>query len=282
MKTLLIPVDFTPASENAIKFACEWSRKYNYKRIILLRTFYTSMYENLIMSAEYANVNEDYINRNREQQKQQLHDLCKMLDEQTGEDIKVQTATSELPLLRSIMEVMNSEQPDMILLGTDNINNSNEAFISGNIIGITKMSPVRVMIVPSDYTYQAVESALVPCDFNSIDILGKVDTLRSVPQWRDVHLCVLNVDARQQHLNPDEKFRQAESMLHDYLKNFHHEIVYAADKKVINGIIGCNKINEMQLLIALPGRYSFLRSLTHRSISEALYRNSHLPVLILK
>lgn len=49
MKTLLVPVDFTAASENAINFAATWSTKYNYERIIALRSFYTSMYENVII-----------------------------------------------------------------------------------------------------------------------------------------------------------------------------------------------------------------------------------------
>ena len=74
----------------------------------------------------------------------------------------------------------------------------------------------------------------------------------------------------------------AEAGLHDYLKNFNHEIYYAEDKNVIRGILDFQRINKMQLMIALPGSYSFLYSLTHKSISEALCKNTVLPVMILK
>lgn len=282
MKTLLVPVDFTPASANAVNFAAEWSTKYGYERIILLKSFYTSMYESIIMSGEFANVDQEYLNKIREDEKDLLNVLCKHLAEKTGNGIEVQTAITELPLVRSIIEVIKYEQPAMILLGSDNINSSNEALISGNVISIAKASPIRVLIVPVNYTYLPVHQALVPFNFNAIHTLNKINRLRASSQWHDVHLTVLNVDPKQRYINPDEKFREAENSLHSYLKNFHHEIHYVPDKNIINGILNFKKINEVQLMIALPGQYSFLYSLTHKNISEALYRNNMLPVMILK
>ena len=282
MKTLLIPVDFTTASQNAINFAAEWSSKYLYERIILLRSFYTSMYEGAIMSGEFANVDQDYLNRTRIQERQQLDELCKRLAEKTGPEIKVQTAVTELPLLRGIIEVIKKEQPVMVLVGSDQANSDNESLISGNVINIGKISPVRVLIVPENYQYKEIKKSLVPCDYSAIESLNKVNTLHATPQWRKVELLVLNVDSKQRHLNPDEKFKNAEKSLHEYLKNFHHKIYYVQDKNVINGILNFTKSNEVEMLIALPGKYSFLYALTHKSVSEALYRNTKIPVMILK
>jgi len=282
MKTLLVPVDFTAASENAINFAAEWTKKYNYERIILLRSFYTSIYESVIMAGEFANVDQDYLNKTRADEKEQLDILCGQLDHETGSGIQVQTAVTELPLLRSVIHMVKTEQPAMILLGTDNINNYNEALVSGNIISIAKASPVRVLIIPEHYKYQEVKEALVPCNFSAIDTLNKLNHLRASPQWQQVELLVLNVDPKRRYLNPDEKFAQTEQALHEYLKNFKHKIFYVDDKNVINGILNFEKINEVQLMIALPREYSFLYSLTHKNISEALIRNAKLPVMILK
>ncbi|MDQ2863103.1 MAG: hypothetical protein M3R50_05525, partial [Bacteroidota bacterium] len=200
----------------------------------------------------------------------------------TGNAIRIQTATSELPLLRSIIDIIKYEEPQMILLGSDNINNLNDAFVSGNVIKIAKASPIRVLIVPSHYTYKPVNEILVPCDFNAVNSLDKINSLRAVPQWHEVKILVLNVDPSQPNINPDDKFREAESNIHDYLKNFEHEIYYVAEKNVTDGILNFEKVNEVQLMIAMPGKYSFLYSLTHKSVSEALYRNSRLPLMILK
>jgi nucleotide-binding universal stress UspA family protein len=282
MKTLLVPVDFTAASENAVNFAAEWSRKYLYERIILLHSFYTSMYEGAIMSGEFANVDQDYLNRIRMQDRERLDVLCKSLNEKTSPAITVQTAVTELPLVRSIIEVIRKEQPVMVLLGSDRENSNNESSVSGNVISISKISPVRVLIVPENYVYVPIKNALVPCDFNAVESLNKVNRLHASVQWRDVQLIVLNVDPKQRHLNPDERFKAAEDSLHEYLKNFQHKIYYVEDKNVINGILNFTHSNEVELLIALPGKYSFLYTLTHKSVSEALYRNTMIPVMILK
>lgn len=282
MKTLLVPVDFTNASDNATNFACEWAKKYLYERIILLRSFYSSMYENMIMSADFSNVNEEYLNKKRSDEKEMLNQLCKEVDAQTGHNLYIQTAVSELPLIRSIIELVKDERPEMILLGSDTTHAGNEGFVAGNVIQIARASPVRVLIVPENYRYKAVEKALVPVDFKTVGSLNKINSLRSSPRWDDVTIMALNVEAAQRNLSPDQNFKDAENALHDYLKNFRHEIYYESDKNVINGILNFRKLNEVQLMIALPGVHSFLYSLTHKSVSEALYKKCPLPVMILK
>lgn len=283
MKTLLLPIDFSAASENAINFAASWSKNYNYDRIILLKSFYTSMYENVIMAGEFANVDQYYLNTIRLQQKEQLDTICKHLSRMAGPEIQVNSAVTELPLVRSIIEVIKSENPDMILLGSDNNSqNSNEAFVSANVIQIARISPIRVLIVPAHYAYQPVQKALVPFHFNTVRALDKLNHIHASPQWKDVKLFVVNVDAKPRNLIPDDSLTQAETSLHNYLKNFQHEIYYEANKSVINGILEFKKMNEVQLLIALPGVHSFLYSLTHKSISEALYKKCRIPVMILK
>ena len=282
MKTLIVPVDFTNSSDNAVNFACEWAKKYLYECIILLRSFYSSMYENMIMSADFSNVNEEYLNKKRTEEKEMLDQLCKEVDAKTGSSLQIQTAVSELPLIRSIVELIKDQNPEMVLLGSDKIHAGNEGFVAGNVIPIARVSPVRVLIVPENYSYKPIEKALVPVDFKTVVSLNKINSLRSSPRWHDVTIIALNVDATERNLNPDENFKETEKNLHEYLKNFKHEIYYESDKNVIEGILNFQKKNEVELMIALPGVHSFLYSLTHKSVSESLYKKCPLPVMILK
>jgi hypothetical protein len=50
----------------------------------------------------------------------------------------------------------------------------------------------------------------------------------------------------------------------------------------MNGILNFTQTKDVQLIVALRGKRSFLYYLTHKSISEAIYRNAKEPVLILK
>lgn len=282
MKTMLIPVDFTDTSKNAVAYAAEWAKTYGYERIILLRAMYNSVFDNLIPSAGYVSVNQEYLNDHREQTEEQLNGICKNLAEMIGPGIKISMAISELPLVRSILELIEDEHPQLVVAGSDNAAYSSNSFVGGNIISIAKISPVKVLIVPSHYRYQPVAKALVPVNFDMVDTLENLNKHAATSPQFNPELLVLNVDPKEKYLNPDEKFKRTEGILHNYLQNFKHELMYSNHKNIIDGLVEFADAHTIQLVIALPGKHSFLYSLTHKSISEAIYANARQPVLILK
>ncbi|MBW8687580.1 universal stress protein [Chitinophaga rhizophila] len=281
MKTLLIPVDFSATSDNAVNFAIEWTKAYGYDRIILLKTFYDTVFDHIVVSAEYAPVSPHYMAREREQATDRLEDISREISLKTR-GVNVIAMVSEAPLLRAIMEVIREESPELIVLGSDNFSYSSGSFIAGNLISIAKASPIRVLIVPATYQYQPVQNILVPCDYAALDSLNKVRALQIPPQWKNSKLLVFNVDPKERYLQPDEQLLAAEAHVHDRLRDYPHEIRYSNDKNIINGILNFIQENNIQLIISLPGKHSFLYYLTHKSISDAICRNAQEPVLILK
>ena len=281
MKTLLVPIDFSDTSDNALEFAIHWSRTYNYGRIILLKSLYDSMFESIIVSAEYGNVSQDYKQLEREETIAALDKIClKVAALLPG--VKIMTAVSEYPLIKSVIEIIEEEDVDLIILGSDHFSYSSDSYISGHVITIAKISPVRVLIVPAGYVYKPVKHALVPCNFNAIQWLEKINSLPRSSPWEEVILDVLNVDPGMRYVQPDEKFKSTEEKLHQILKNFPHQIFYTNETDIIQGILNFEEKQPVEIIIALPGKYSFLYALTHKSISEAIYRNATKPVLILK
>lgn len=282
MKTMLIPVDFSATTENTIRFASEWANRFGYNRIILLKTFYDNVFDNIAVSAEYAPVSQDFRWQERKESTEKLDNMADELSAKFGEGMAVLTAISETPLLRAINETIREEGVDMVLLGSDNCRSSDNSFIAGNIISIAKISPVKVLVIPSDYAYRPVRDVLLPCDYRVMHNLAKLNDPKDAAMAKDVQLHVLNVDAKERYLNPDEDFKNLEAHLHSYLQNFKHDINYSNEKNIIDGIIKYTNVNDFQLIISLPGKHSFLYYLTNKSISEALCRNSKVPVMILK
>ncbi len=282
MKTILIPVDFTATTGNTVSFGAEWCKKYEYDRIILLKTFYNNVFDQIVVSAEYFCVSQDYMKEEREEARDKMEEISVILTSRLPEHVTISTAFSEEPLVRAVLEITNDEKADLIILGSNNYNYSGDSLIANNVISIAKVSPVRVFIVPVTYTYEPVRTALLPCDFSTLVALDKLQSLRTSPLWGTTNLLALNVDPKERYLQPDEQFRKTEINLHDYLKNFSHTIHFSNDRNIIKGIINFIRLNEIQLIISMPGKHSFLYSLTHKSISEAIYLNAREPVLILK
>jgi hypothetical protein len=92
----------------------------------------------------------------------------------------------------------------------------------------------------------------------------------------------LNIHTKESNDTIELKKTEIEEYIHQNLTEIPSKIYYSYDKNIINGILTFASSNETDLIIALPGKHSFLYYLTSTSISEGIYQNVNQPVLILK
>jgi len=280
MKTIVIPVDFSETSTNALIYATELVKDIDVERIILLKSFYKSVYEQLLPSADFVQLNAEDIQAERDQINEQLKSLTDKLLKKCNPSIRIQTAISELPLLRSIHQLIADEHPDLLILGSDNsLVQQTESYIGQQLIGIAKTSPIPVLIVPADANYKKIERVLVPCDFDTVSRLNLLKDADGPLDWIRPKLLVLNIDPKQKHLSHEDEHIDA---LKDLLEDYDYTINYTEDRNIVQGILKFARSNDVQLITALPGKYSFFYKFTHSSTTEALAMDSNHPVLILK
>jgi nucleotide-binding universal stress UspA family protein len=279
MKTLLIPVDFSATSSNALKYATGFVADVDVSKIILLTTCYKSYYEQILPSADFVQISNEQIQAERVQVEQKLKQLTTDLKRQCSGDVEVQIVNSDHSLLRSIVDVIEDLKPDLLLLGSDGSNPSMESYIGELLISITKASPVPVLIIPLDARYQKITSTLIPCDFTKISRLAVIQSLDSPLAWLHPNLLILNIDLKQRppSANPDD-VNAIKASLAGYQYNIH----YVENRNIVTGILDFADDNEVTMITALPGKYSFFASLTHNSTTEAITLNARHPVLILK
>ncbi|HZY35073.1 MAG TPA: hypothetical protein VFE53_00405, partial [Mucilaginibacter sp.] len=274
---LLIPVDFSESTENVIKYAAGFSCDTHVDRIILLKSYYVSVYSQLLPSADFVQLNADDIDEERQKVEVNLQHLSRELYRKCMPTIKIETALSDLPLVRAVHNVIADEHPSLVLIGSDEVPYENDSYIGEQIIAIAKTSPVPVLIVPGHVHYQKIETALVPCDFGAISRLSALQYFRDPKKWLHPKLMVLNVDPKHKNDN-----KQLAAGLVSFLEGYEYDVYYSEDKDIVHGIFAFAREHNPQVIVALPGKYSFFYNLTHRSITKALALNAKRPVLILK
>jgi nucleotide-binding universal stress UspA family protein len=279
MKTLLIPVDFSATSSNVLNYTLGLTKDIDVGRIILLKTFYKSYYEQIIPSADFVQISPEEIENERHIIDKQLNELTQQLKQQCRPSIKVEISTSEHPLLRSINDLIAEEKPDLLLLGSDGPNAAVESYIGQLIIPITKASAVPVLIIPAYVPYKSVTNTLIPCDFGKVSRLAVIQSLNSPLQWLHPELVILNIDPKQKHLTHEQENLDS---LKSLLAGYDYKIHYAKDQDTVSGILNFAEEHEIRMITALPGKYSFFSMFTHASTTEALTLNAKHPVLILK
>lgn len=279
MKTILIPVDFSETSTNALRYVTALVEDIAVERIILLKSFYKSVYEQLLPSPDFIQLSDEDIQKERKQINEQLKSLTETLLKKCKPAVKIETAVSEIPLLRSIHQLIADERPDLLIIGCDNPSEQSGSYISQHVISIARTSPIPVMIIPAEATYQKISRVLVPCDFATVSRLGILKGLHSPLAWFHPELMVLNIDPKQKHISHEEEHA---GMLKELLEGYDYKIYYAEDRNTVNGILKFARTSQVQLITALPGKYSFFYKFTHSSTTEALAINANEPILILK
>jgi len=279
MKTILIPVDFSDTCKNVLEYAAALSKRIEAGRIILLKSYYVSLYAQLLPSADFVQLSAENIDEERLGHEEQLTILSRNLLQQCNPDVKIDVALSEEPLLRAIREVIDSEKPDLLLLGTDAQDAAEESYISQQVVVIAKTSHIPVLVVPAGVQHQPLKNVLVPVDFSATSRLNLVQYLEKLQFTSNPELWLLNVDPQQKYLNHEE---ENTASLKAALESYNYKVYYSDDKDTVRGILNFAAKNDVQLIVALPGKHSFFYNLTHSSITEALAINAYKPVLILK
>ncbi|WP_294274375.1 hypothetical protein [uncultured Chryseobacterium sp.] len=281
MKTILVPVDSTATTENAVLFAAEWAKKYGYDHIMLMKT-YDSIFDYINISEGYTIVNEENVNSAREYT-EALFSRLDYLIKTTGFSHTVSGFISQLTLLRSINNrLIEDRTVELIILGSEDQAGNNESTVSENIISIGRISRVKTLIVPAGYHFKDVVNVLIPCDISRADHLERLSDYKSFMKNKNHHLMLLYIDTKGNKDVRDQNKEVWEKYVQGYLKNIPYSIHYSFGKDIVKGILSFAASHETDLIIALPGEHSFLYHMANRSISEALYQNVSRPVLILK
>ena len=240
MTTIILPVDFSAASTNAVCYVADMSCDQKVSRVILLHATSASVYSNMTIAG-----NGEAFTEERGKDEELLLERSRELMAGCSPAVKVQTAMSEMPILRAVHQLIHDVEAAMVVIGVDG--SSEAGFISEHVIGLARTSAVPVMVVPNGCRYVRPRVALLVSrpGQNALDAVGV--------EW----------------LNKEFD----EPVLEGFA---------AGGPDVIKAVLDRMEEVKAQLIVALPGQKSLFYRLTHRGIRKAIARNARYPVLLLK
>lgn len=281
MKTILIPTDFSEPAINAVNYAVELSNHQDIDQIILFSQYYVSLFEHMYPSADLIQPSDNDILEKKQGIIKQLEDLKAQVMQRLKPGINVKIVLLESSLFRAVLNMIEKEKPDVLFIGSNN-HDGEESFIGTHMIEIAKISPVPVMIIPPATRYKPILSAVVACDFRTLNHVSLLQRLHKIKHWPHPKLALLNVDPNKKHLRPEHPALEIKGIISEVLKDYDYKIHYSDEEDILQGVLQFADQNHQQMIIALPGVHSFLYSLTHQSITEGLSKDANKPVLILK
>lgn len=274
MKTLIVPVDFSIHSENALKVAANLASKNN-ATIIAIHMMGLS---DAVLTKSSATDLEGmfYVQLTKKR-------FEEFLDKPYLDGINVLQMVKNYTVFSELDEVAREHHADLIIMGSHGNSGLSEFFVGSNTEKVVRSSETPVLVIKEDTSFN-VQKAVFACDFKreSIDAFRKTMSLFST----------LNITAHLVYINlGGENFlstKEIDNRIADFILNLKgmdlkpEEIAVYADYTVENGVFNyASKVDAE--LIALPthGR----RGMAHffsGSIGEDIVNHSTLPVLTVK
>jgi nucleotide-binding universal stress UspA family protein len=275
MKTILVPVDFSKYSENALKVAC-YMAKIKDMRIRISHVLedpylpYYNFGDFAVLNDAYA----QYYSKLEETIREQLNGLTEYV---TAKGIQAEYSLENAS--NSIAGAITDQDADLIIMGSKKPDNEERLFIGSvaeKIIRLSSIPVITVSEIPSDY---AIKNILFASNFEEDSIAPILERVRRLSE-------IFNATLHYVFINTPVKYGTYginEEKINEILNKFN---IPASEFKIFyadSEIEGINKyaseIKADLISVCTHGRTG-IAHLFRQSISEHLSAYSKIPVLV--
>lgn len=188
MKTILVPLDFSDNSKNAMNYAILLANKLNMK-LLLLHAFHPSMAE--AISDSYKNLTHKNITGTPKEMENELK-IWREAVTNSEKNLLCDTIFAEGDLADKIAELMEETPIDLIVMGTKGATGLKEVFIGSNTAKVIETISCPVIAVPAGYQFRDIKKIVLATDYHDSDI-ASIRFLVKLAKRFDSELTVVHI-----------------------------------------------------------------------------------------
>ena len=270
MKKIMIPMDFTPVSMNALKFA------YN----MMKGGEFHIVHSTISLPAH----KDTYVGTNDTKSTILHRELTNMvinvLDvEELPNNFIIKILIGETIASLRIYEKENDI--DLLFIGTRDKYDLLDKWVGTISLGILKTLKSSAYLIPPFAKYKGFDKVLVATD----DKLQDPNFVKAIKTWNKDHLAFIKF--LQIRRNNDENIeKQMDSIIKEFFyegePKFVFEISAITSREITQSLLASAYNFGADLLISLPNDQSFIQSLLFKSISKELVLKSEIPMYFIK
>lgn len=262
MKRILVPVDFSDTSKNALQYAVDL---FSGKALeITLLHIYGAPSTTLMMKSIDSILIKEATN--------EMDSLIRIMEEKAPE-VVFKTKMAKNYAVSAISELGNSGRYDMIVMGTKGVSGLKEVFMGSIAGGVVSKSSIPVIVVPLDYKLKSIENVVFAVGDDDIKDASVLKALKDIVSYHNSKLEILNVSK-----NGLPNFKDTISAV----KDLNPEITQKEPKGDLNKQLNVHiNNNDVDLLCLLRSKKDFLDRLFSGSVTLKQTFNSSVPILIM-
>lgn len=272
MKNILVPIDFSECSENALYMAASVAKKVG-AELHLVHTL--NMGDSILLDAEDDAIKAaPYILAMEEK-------FAKYIKKPYLEGIKIGYFVRQKSVYEEITDVINEVEADLIIMGSHGASGLQEFFVGSNTQKVVRNSKVPVMVIKNKMEGFSIEDAVFACDFK-FENVDSYKNAKSFFEMLEIKMNLLYVNKPDAFVSTP-KIKQRIKEFFDLVDvEVHPPVEIFNEYSVEDGIMAyCKQINANFIGIPTHGRKGFSHIFTG-SIGEDVVNHSTIPVVTFK
>jgi len=267
MKTFLVPVDFSGTSVNAAEYAVALTKEFPGVDIILYNVYKTISFATLTEKEEGSRK----IITERE-----LKKLKRKLDASDTQNISIDS--EEGSFIENLEKYVLSNHIDMVIMGITGSSRIKQVFMGTNTLNVIRHVNTPVMIIPPKAKFKGIKNVLFTSDLKDVGRTTPFDSLKNLLDIFKPNLTILNVDS-EHYIELTDEYKIERRAMEDKLGSYNPEFSFLRTYDFLEGISEFLEAKEIDTIITVPRRHSFLSQLFKTSHTKKLAYHSHVPII---
>lgn len=268
MKTIIVPTDFSAASENALQYAIGLAKETS-SSLLLFHAYQVPVN---VGEVPIALMSVEDLQRTAENKMEELKTALQLKEP----FLKIYSETILGDTVDELETICEKISPFAVVMG------SHGAGLEKVFFGSTTLKAIKhlhwpVIVVPPVCSYHHIARVGFACDFNKVVEHTPVQAILNIVQNFNAKLYVLNVDHNSKHFTPDTP--EQSLLLHTLLEKAVPEYFFIDDENTEHGINRFAEENKLDLVIVIPKKHNMVESLFKKSHTKQLVFSSHTPLM---
>ncbi|MFM2145566.1 MAG: hypothetical protein RL732_402 [Bacteroidota bacterium] len=270
MRSILVPVDFSASSRNALTYAAQLSRHMNAELIL----FHAYMLPTPVSEAPYVMVTAEEMEKDRASALQKEMEFAGTLTgKQAAGFLRLGIASDE------IRELISEKNVDLIIMGMKG-SGGLEKLMGSTTTNVIRKIKTPVLVVPEQAHYQPIQKVLYPSDFSYKTNHHLYDRLLEILDAYHARLSILHITLNHAGETSDKLMQKKE--MEQVFRTVTHDFQEKESSSVTHGINEYLATHPADLVALVAHQHSFLERLFSKSHTNAIVYESPLPLLVLQ
>ena len=267
MKKFLIPIDFSDASKNAAAYAVNLTKDMADTKLIFYHVYGNNPFSPATSREESIRYQVSL---------EELENLKNTSGE--GAVGRIECVAEEGSFADNITDYALGNHIDMIIMGITGSSRITQVFMGTNTLNVIRRVNCPVMVIPPDATFTGMKKVVFTSDFKDVARSTPFASLKKVLNIFEPALHILNVDS-EHYVELTDEFKLERETMEERLGQYNPEFSFLRSYDFLNGINDYVTMKQIDAIITVPRKHSFLSQLFKTSHTKKLAYHSTVPII---